>query len=68
MLEIWLSWWRDLMLMREGVKDWVLNRDYAEDLEEWNQSYTSRQITEFIGAIAKTVQALDHNVNARLRP
>ena len=65
-LEIWLSWWRDLMLMRQGVKDWVLNRDYAEDLEEWNQSYTSRQITEFIGAIAKTVEALDHNVNPRL--
>ncbi len=65
-LDIWLSWWRDLMLMREGVEDWVLNRDYAKDLKEWNQAYTSRQITDFIGAIAKTVQALDHNVNPRL--
>ena len=65
-LDIWLSWWRDLLVMRENGSDWVYNRDYSEHLEEWKEAYTAGQIAAFIGAMSKTLEALNSNVNARL--
>ena len=65
-LAIWLSWWRDLLVLREAGPEWVYNQDYAEKLEEWKSAYTPGQIAGFIGAMAKTLEALNSNVNARL--
>ena len=65
-LDVWLSWWRDLLVLRETGPEWVYNQDYAEQLEEWKSAYTPGQIAAFIGAMAKTVEALNSNVNARL--
>ena len=65
-LDIWLSWWRDLLVLREAGPEWVYNRDYSEQLEEWKSAYTPGQIAGFIAAMAKTVEALNSNVNARL--
>ena len=65
-LNIWLSWWRDLLVLREAGPQWIYNLDYADRLEEWKSAYTPGQIAEFIGAMGKTVEALNSNVNARL--
>ena len=65
-LDIWQSWWRDLMVLKEAGPEWVYNLDYAEQLEEWKEAFTPRQIAEFIGAMAKTLEALNSNVNPRL--
>ena len=65
-LDIWLSWWRDLLVLREAGPEWVYNQDYAEKLQEWKDAYTAGQIVGFIGAMAKTLNALNSNVNARL--
>ena len=65
-LDIWLTWWRDLLVMREGVEDSVYNQDYMDSLQQWSLRYSSRQITDFIGVILSTLKALDHNVNPRL--
>ncbi len=65
-LDIWLSWWRDLLVLRETGLEWVYNQDYSEQLQEWKSAYTPGQIAGFIGAMARTVEALNSNVNARL--
>ena len=65
-LDIWLSWWRDLLVLREAGPEWVYNQDYADKLEEWKQAYAPGQIVGFISAMAKTLEALNSNVNARL--
>ena len=65
-LDIWLSWWRDLLVLREAGPEWVYNRDYSEQLEEWKSAYAPAQIAAFIASIAKTLEALNSNVNARL--
>ena len=65
-LDIWLSWWRDLLVLRESGPEWVYNRDYAEKLDDWKDAYTAAQIAAFIAAMSKTLDALNSNVNARL--
>ncbi len=65
-LDIWLSWWRDLLVLREAGPEWVYNKDYAEQLEEWKSAYSPAQIVGFIGSMGKTIEALNSNVNARL--
>lgn len=65
-LNIWLSWWRDLMLLKEGSKDTIYNRDYIDSLKKWRPIFSSIQVTEFIAEIYKTQEALQYNINPRL--
>ncbi len=65
-LEVWLTWWRDLMLTREGAGEWVYNQEYRQSLEERGGGYSSRQITDHINAILDTLRGLERNVNPRV--
>ena len=65
-LDVWLGWWRDLLLVREGAEESVYNLDYLDTLQSQAALYTSSQIADFIGVMLDTLEALDHNVNPRL--
>jgi DNA polymerase-3 subunit delta' len=65
-LELWLSWWRDLMLIKSGTTDAVTNADYRETLEEQATTYQLQHITDTIHAIQQTIQQIDANVNKQL--
>ncbi len=65
-LDLWLGWWRDLLLLKEGAPDHLYNQDHREDLERRAQSYSAGQVAGYIARIRGTVTALEHNANARL--
>lgn len=65
-LGVWLSWWRDLLMVSEGAEESVYNLDYIEVLRDHAQRYSPRQIASFTGSILSTLNTLDHNVSARL--
>ncbi|MFQ6058121.1 MAG: DNA polymerase III subunit delta' [Anaerolineae bacterium] len=65
-LNLWLSWWRDLLLVKEGCPEVVTNIDQEMTLEQWAQRYSRREIKEVIQAIQGTVRQLEQNVNPRL--
>jgi DNA polymerase-3 subunit delta' len=66
-LSLWLSWWRDLLLLRAGQPDDLLtNVDQREMLEALAQTYQTQQITEVIHAIQRALRRIDGNVNPRL--
>ena len=65
-LYAWLDWWRDLLVVREGVEQSVYNMDWIDVLRDRAFHYSSRQIADFVRAILDTLRALDNNANARL--
>ena len=65
-LYLWLRWWRDLLLIREGAEEFVYNIDWADTLRIRASGLTTAQIVDFIRAILRTREALEDNANARL--
>ncbi len=65
-MELWLGWWRDLLLVRSGCAEMVSNVDLRAVLEEQGGRHDLREICGFIGSIRQTVRQLDQNANARL--
>ena len=65
-LQLWLGWWRDLLLILEGVENFVHNQDMADVLRQQAREWTTEQVTGFVKAILATTKALDSNANARL--
>jgi DNA polymerase-3 subunit delta' len=65
-LNLWLSWWRDLLLVKEGCPEAVTNIDQEAVLRGKAQRYSLRQIQEIIRAIQEAARQLEQNVNPRL--
>ncbi len=65
-MAVWLSWWRDLMLIKGRCKKAIINVDYERELEEQAGSLSLRKIEDFITALRSTRENIARNVNARL--
>ena len=65
-LYLWQSWWRDLLLVKEGVGEYVRNSDRQADLESIAPGVSATAIVRFLNRIQATLVALDANANPRL--
>jgi DNA polymerase-3 subunit delta' len=65
-LYLWLRWWRDLILIKEGAEEYVQNPDEVTHLRLQATRLTTRQIVAFLKGVNQTLEALDSNANARL--
>ncbi len=65
-IEIWFDWWRDLMLIKGGCQEAVINVDYRRLLEEQARELSLREITEFLTNLGLLEEAVSKNVNPRL--
>ena len=65
-LEVWLAWWRDVMLVKEGVPQLAANLSRADSLRTVAETLTRQQITGAIQAIRRTRRLIARNVNSRL--
>jgi DNA polymerase III subunit delta' len=66
LLYLWLRWWRDLMLIKEGAEEYVCYQNQLGQLRLQASQLTTPQIVGFIKALRQTLEALDSNANARL--
>ncbi len=66
LLSLWLRWWRDLLLVKEGAEDFLQNADRADALRTHAATLTTPQVASFIRRILNTMAALDANVSPRL--
>jgi DNA polymerase-3 subunit delta' len=64
-LDLWLDWWRDLLLVKldSGV---ITNVDHEVELTEMSRGYSLAQIRSFIASIQAAGEQLGQNANARL--
>ncbi len=65
-LDLWLDWWRDLLLVKADCSDTVTNVDRLTTLHEMAEGYTLGQIKVFINNIESAGEQLKQNANPRL--
>ena len=65
-LDLWLGWWRDLLLVKVGCPDYVTNTDQLNVLNEMAGHYTMEQMRDCLGSIRAAEEQLKLNANARL--
>jgi DNA polymerase III subunit delta' len=65
-LDRWLDYWRDLLLVKLGSYDTIINIDRQNELVETAGGYRLSQIKDSIESIRQTAEQLRQNVNARL--
>lgn len=66
LLALWLRWWRDLLLIKEGAEVFLHNADHADALRSQASSLSTAQIVQFINRLMQTLSNLDSNVSPRL--
>jgi DNA polymerase-3 subunit delta' len=65
-LDLWLDYWRDLMLVKLGCDSIITNIDRLNRLVETARGYRLAQIRAFIESIRAAVEQLSLNANPRL--
>jgi len=65
-LGLWLDWWRDILLTKEGCDQFITNIDHEAELRRCAEAYSLTGIRDFIKAIRTACHQLEQNANARL--
>jgi DNA polymerase-3 subunit delta' len=65
-LDLWLDWWRDLLLVKLGRSDTITNIDHETMLVDLARGYNLAQIRSFINSIEAAGEQLEQNANPRL--
>jgi DNA polymerase III subunit delta' len=65
-LDLWLEWWRDILLMKTGLVDSITNVNRIEDLRILADGLSIGQIRSFIRSIQSAGEQLRQNANAKL--
>ncbi len=65
-LDLWLDWWRDLLLVKAGCRDIITNVDLETSLIEVAGYYSLAQIKAVISSIQAAGEQLRQNANPRL--
>jgi DNA polymerase-3 subunit delta' len=65
-IDQWTTWWRDLLLVKTGCAESVVNVDYVNDINQQAQRLSLEQVRDYIGKLNEARQDLDLNVVPRL--
>jgi DNA polymerase-3 subunit delta' len=65
-LELWQSWWRDVMLAAAGCPEQIAHIDRAEQIAQAARRYPIADIHAFITRLDVTAKQLRENVNPQL--
>jgi DNA polymerase-3 subunit delta' len=65
-LDLWLDFWRDLLLVKLGCDDMITNIDRKNELTELAGGYRPARIRDYIESLRSAEVQLRQNVNARL--
>lgn len=65
-IEQWIGWWRDVLLMQNGEGARVTNIDRQEQLQEHAARFRLEEIQRALQSLRTTGRYLTQNINARL--
>ncbi len=65
-LDLWLGWWRDLLLVKVGCLDAITNIDLETMLVQRAKGYSLAKVKGFIDHLQAAQEQLDRNANPRL--
>jgi DNA polymerase-3 subunit delta' len=64
--EVWLDWWRDLMLIKGGCREAIINVDFETTLAEQARRLSLGEVEGFLDALCLLQEGISKNVNPRL--
>jgi DNA polymerase-3 subunit delta' len=65
-LDLWLSWWRDVLLLASNATTTPINRDHLVGLKRTADALGPDSAAKAVESIQRTVSLLPRNINARL--
>lgn len=65
-LQVWLSFWRDVMLKVSGSEAPLANIDCSAEIEELAGKLSLDEAHRLVEAAESAIEKLEHNINARL--
>jgi DNA polymerase-3 subunit delta' len=66
MLEVWLSFWRDVLIKNSQKTNKLSNVDYEEQITSLAGSFSQENILKLVRTIKQTLVSLKGNANPRL--
>lgn len=66
LLELWLGWWRDVLLLQTGAGARITNADRADTLRDHAARFTLAQVHHALKTVRATAGYLNQNVHPRL--
>lgn len=66
LLKLWLTWWRDIILIKCGCEQAIINLDFISVAKEWTQAFTLEELKNFVDFILKALNQISKNINIRL--
>jgi DNA polymerase-3 subunit delta' len=66
LLELWLLWWRDIVLAAHGCLDLTINVDMRATLQSQANKIGSAEAERMLRAILQTMESIEQNVNLRV--
>jgi DNA polymerase-3 subunit delta' len=66
MLELWASWWRDVMLTQADCSDACTNIDHMQVIVEQSRALSPERVQAFMKTLKRVDEMLHHTVNTRL--
>ncbi|MEW6141960.1 MAG: DNA polymerase III subunit [Chloroflexota bacterium] len=66
LLKTWLGFWRDVLLVKNGCADGVVNIDYQETLNSLASSATLKEIKAALDQLNEAIYQIARNANAQL--
>jgi DNA polymerase-3 subunit delta' len=65
-INLWLTWWRDMMLIKCDCSQAITNVDQISVLEKWVHTLSLSQVRNFIDSLQKSLSQIALNANLRL--
>jgi DNA polymerase-3 subunit delta' len=65
-LEVWLTFWRDVLIFSTGITGSITNLDHAVQIKDLANEIGLSKAQFYVSAIESTMDRIDRNVNSRL--
>jgi DNA polymerase-3 subunit delta' len=65
-LQVWLTFWRDVLVVAAGLTGSMTNLDYAQQVQQLADQIGMESAQTYVKSIEDTIERIDRNVNARL--
>jgi len=65
-IKMWITWWRDILLVKNDCSELVVNLDLLARITEYAQEFHLVDIISFINSLTKSLDQISLNANLRL--
>lgn len=66
MLQLWMTWWRDVLLAQAGCLHACCNIDQVDTIQNYAQAIPAQRVQSYLQTLQQVEEYLHHTVNTRL--